>query len=66
MLAKHICERKCSGYQGSVLSTQLKISGVELFSVGDFLGDETTKSITTFDELDSVYKKVGFFKEEKS
>ncbi|MGG0412226.1 nitrite reductase large subunit NirB [Peribacillus simplex] len=60
VLAKHICEMKCSGYHGSVLSTQLKISGVELFSVGDFLGDETTKSITTFDELDGVYKKVVF------
>lgn len=60
VLAKHICGMKCSGYHGSVLSTQLKISGVELFSVGDFLGDETTKSITTFDELDSVYKKLVF------
>ncbi|MGE7902788.1 nitrite reductase large subunit NirB [Peribacillus sp. NPDC094092] len=60
VLANHICEMKCNGYQGSVLSTQLKISGVELFSVGDFLGDETTKSITTFDELDGVYKKVVF------
>ncbi|WHY54262.1 nitrite reductase large subunit NirB [Peribacillus simplex] len=60
VLAKHICEMKCNGYQGSILSTQLKISGVELFSVGDFLGDETTKSITTFDELDGVYKKVVF------
>ncbi|MFD6211238.1 nitrite reductase large subunit NirB [Peribacillus sp. NPDC060253] len=60
MLAKHICKMKCHGYQGSVLSTQLKISGVELFSVGQFLGDETTKSITTFDELDGIYKKVVF------
>ncbi|WHZ00120.1 nitrite reductase large subunit NirB [Peribacillus simplex] len=60
VLAKHICEMKCNGYHGSVLSTQLKISGVELFSVGDFLGDDTTKSITTFDELDGVYKKVVF------
>ncbi|MFJ7309240.1 nitrite reductase large subunit NirB [Peribacillus frigoritolerans] len=60
VLAKHICKLKCNGYQGSVLATQLKISGVELFSVGDFLGDETTKSITTFDELESVYKKVVF------
>ncbi|MGE1103913.1 nitrite reductase large subunit NirB [Peribacillus simplex] len=60
VLAKHICEMECNGYQGSVLSTQLKISGVELFSVGNFLGDETTKSITTFDELDGVYKKVVF------
>lgn len=60
VLAKHICKMKCQGYQGSVLSTQLKVSGVELFSVGDFLGDETTKSITTFDELDVIYKKVVF------
>ncbi|CAH0155358.1 Nitrite reductase [NAD(P)H] [Peribacillus sp. Bi96] len=60
VLAKHICKMKCHGYQGSVLSTQLKISGVELFSVGQFLGDETTKSITTFDELDGIYKKVVF------
>lgn len=60
VLAKHICEMKCQGYQGSVLSTQLKVSGVELFSVGDFLGDEKTKSITTFDELDGIYKKVVF------
>ncbi|MCK1993483.1 NAD(P)/FAD-dependent oxidoreductase [Peribacillus muralis] len=60
VLAKHICERKCHGYQGSVLSTQLKISGVELFSVGDFLGDETTKSITAYDEIDGMYKKVVF------
>jgi nitrite reductase (NADH) large subunit len=60
VLAKHICEMKCNGYQGSVLSTQLKISGVELFSVGDFIGDETTKSITTIDEIDGVYKKVVF------
>ncbi|MGE7760244.1 nitrite reductase large subunit NirB [Peribacillus sp. NPDC097895] len=60
VLAKHICKMKCHGYQGSVLSTQLKISGVELFSVGQFLGDETTKSITTFDEVDGIYKKVVF------
>ncbi|MEK4536434.1 nitrite reductase large subunit NirB [Peribacillus sp. FSL K6-1552] len=60
VLAKHICDIKSQGYQGSVLSTNLKISGVELFSAGQFLGDETTKSITAFDELDGIYKKVVF------
>ncbi|MCL6572571.1 MAG: nitrite reductase large subunit NirB [Bacillus sp. (in: Bacteria)] len=60
VVAKHICNLKYQGYQGSVLSTQLKISGVDVFSVGQFIGDETTKSIMTFDELDGVYKKVVF------
>ncbi|WP_078409966.1 nitrite reductase large subunit NirB [Priestia abyssalis] len=60
VLAKHICGMSCRGYEGSVLSTQLKISGVDVFSVGQFAGDETTKAITIFDELDGVYKKVVF------
>ncbi|HWO96624.1 MAG TPA: nitrite reductase large subunit NirB [Bacillus sp. (in: firmicutes)] len=60
VLAKHICGIDCKGYEGSVLSTQLKISGVDVFSVGQFAGDETTKAITIFDELDGVYKKVVF------
>ena len=33
-----------SGLQGSVLSTQLKISGVDVFSAGQFVGDESNKS----------------------
>ena len=45
VLAKHICGHESQGYQGSVLSTQLKISGVDVFSVGQFVGDETTKVI---------------------
>ncbi|MEH6946881.1 nitrite reductase large subunit NirB [Bacillus sp. JJ634] len=58
VLAKQICGIQCEGYQGSVLSTQLKISGVDVFSVGQFTDGETTKSITVFDELDGVYKKI--------
>lgn len=60
VLAKRICGIDCKGYEGSVLSTQLKISGVDVFSVGQFAGDETTKAITIFDELDGVYKKAVF------
>ncbi|MFC3883491.1 nitrite reductase large subunit NirB [Bacillus songklensis] len=60
VLAKHICGIDCKGYEGSVLSTQLKISGVDVFSAGRFTGDETTKTITIHNELDGVYKKLVF------
>lgn len=58
--AKHICGIKTQGYQGSVLSTQLKISGVDVFSAGQFADQDSTRSITTFDELDGCYKKAVF------
>ncbi|MDQ0199443.1 nitrite reductase large subunit NirB [Neobacillus ginsengisoli] len=60
VLAKRICGLDCKGYEGSVLSTQLKISGVDVFSVGRFDESETAKSIKIYDELDGVYKKVVF------
>jgi nitrite reductase (NADH) large subunit len=60
ILAKRICGIDCDGYKGSVLSTQLKISGIDVFSAGQFSGDETTKSLTLFNELDGVYKKLVF------
>lgn len=60
-LAKRICGREGRGYEGSVLSTQLKISGVDLFSVGVIHDkDSTTQSIKIFDEVERVYKKVVF------
>ncbi|MFC0560457.1 nitrite reductase large subunit NirB [Halalkalibacter alkalisediminis] len=64
VLAKHICKMESERYSGSTLSTQLKISGVDVFSVGDFLGDETTKTITHYDELAGIYKKI-VLKDEK-
>ena len=60
VLAKHICGLDTQGYQGSVLSTQLKISGVDVFSVGQFVDDATAKAITVQDDLNGVYKKVVF------
>ncbi len=60
VLAKHICGLDTQGYQGSVLSTQLKISGVDVFSVGQFAGDAAAKAITVQDDLNGVYKKVVF------
>ena len=60
VLAKYICGQVSEGYQGSVLSTQLKIAGVDVFSVGQFIGDESTKVISIHDEVRGIYKKMVF------
>ncbi|MBV7506617.1 nitrite reductase large subunit NirB [Bacillus sp. sid0103] len=58
ILAKHISGVETNGYQGSVLSTQLKVSGVEVFSAGDFMEGEGKEAIKVFDGNDSIYKKI--------
>ncbi len=58
VLAKHICGKATDGYKGSVLSTQLKVSGVEVFSAGDFMEGDDKKSLKIFDEQDGIYKKI--------
>ncbi|MGC2881853.1 NADPH-nitrite reductase [Bacillus subtilis] len=58
VLAKHICGIETKPYGGSVLSTQLKVSGVEVFSAGDFNESEEKKAIKVFDEQDGIYKKI--------
>ncbi|MEH7117492.1 nitrite reductase large subunit NirB [Neobacillus vireti] len=60
VLAKHICGMDDQGYKGSVLSTQLKISGIELFSAGQVHEDPSSKSIKLYDEVNCIYKKVVF------
>ncbi|MDL4842282.1 nitrite reductase large subunit NirB [Aquibacillus rhizosphaerae] len=60
ILAQHLCKKSTGGYKGSVLSTKLKISGVDVFSVGQFTTDENTKSICFHDEVTSIYKKICF------
>ncbi|WP_085505992.1 nitrite reductase large subunit NirB [Thalassobacillus devorans] len=57
-MAKRICGIEGDGYQGSVLSTQLKVSGVDVFSTGKINEDEHTKSLKLFDEWNGTYKKV--------
>lgn len=60
-LANRICGIEGQGYEGSVLSTQLKISGIDLFSVGVIHDkDSSNQSIKIYDEVQRVYKKVVF------
>jgi len=46
------------GYAGSATSTKLKVSGVDLFSAGDFSGGEGTEDIVFRDAGRGVYKRI--------
>lgn len=47
-----------NAYDGSLLATNLKVSGVDVFSAGDFLGAAGTEAITFFDPDQGVYRKL--------
>ena len=63
VLAKVLAGKSTDGYSGSTLSTRLKISGVDLFSAGDYLGDETTEDLILLDEKVGIYKKLVIYKD---
>ncbi|MGD8884775.1 MAG: nitrite reductase large subunit NirB, partial [Gammaproteobacteria bacterium] len=56
--ANHLAQLGYSRYLGSVTSTKLKVTGIDLFSAGDFTGDETTENIIMKDAARGVYKKL--------
>lgn len=58
VLANRLCGIENEGYKGSVLSTQLKVSGVDVFSAGKINEDESTKVFKMYDDWNGVYKKV--------
>jgi len=53
-----------NGYRGSVTSTKLKVSGIDVFSAGDFSGGEGCEDIVLRDATRGVYKRV-IVKEDK-
>jgi nitrite reductase (NADH) large subunit len=55
---------ECNGYRGSVTSTKLKVSGIDVFSAGDFAGGEGCEDIVLRDATRGVYKRV-IVKEDK-
>ena len=56
--ANHLAQLGFARYPGSVTSTKLKVTGIDLFSAGDFKGDEGTETITLRDPIDGIYKKL--------
>ncbi|OSI63190.1 assimilatory nitrite reductase large subunit [Bradyrhizobium canariense] len=57
VLARHLAGRPAA-YQGSVVSTNLKVSGVSVFSAGDFTGGEGSESLVLSDRRRGTYKKL--------
>jgi nitrite reductase (NADH) large subunit len=57
VLAQHLAGR-AAGYGGSVVATNLKVSGVSVFSAGDFIGVDGTEAIVLNDIRHGTYKKL--------
>jgi nitrite reductase [NAD(P)H] large subunit len=57
VLAKHLAGSSAA-YEGSLLATNLKVSGVDVFSAGDFLGSPGSEQILFADPEHGVYRKV--------
>ncbi|MEN9624851.1 MAG: hypothetical protein RJB17_1646 [Pseudomonadota bacterium] len=65
VLANHLAEFGIGRYLGSQTSTKLKVTGIDLFSAGDFMGkasgrpeDEECEEIVMSDPAGGVYKKL--------
>ncbi len=56
--ATHLANFGIGLYRGSVTSTKLKVTGIDLFSAGDFRGGEGTEEILLHDAVGGVYKKL--------
>lgn len=57
VLADHLAGGAAT-YKGSVVSTNLKVSGVGVFSAGDFIGADGSESIVFNDPKFGTYKKL--------
>jgi len=56
--ANHLAMVGIDRYLGSQVSTKLKVTGIDLFSAGDFMGGDGTEDIVLSDPLSGVYKKL--------
>ncbi|MFZ3218772.1 MAG: nitrite reductase large subunit NirB [Rhodoferax sp.] len=56
--ANHLAQYGIGQYKGSLTSTKLKVTGIDLFSAGDFTGGEGTEELVMSDPYGGVYKKL--------
>ncbi len=56
--ANHLAHFGIGRYEGSITSTKLKVTGIDLFSAGDFNGSDGTEEIVLHDTAGGVYKKL--------
>jgi nitrite reductase (NADH) large subunit len=57
VLAQHLAGRN-TAYGGSVVATNLKVSGVSVFSAGEFLGSDRSEAMVLNDIKRGTYKKL--------
>jgi nitrite reductase (NADH) large subunit len=56
--ANHLAQFGIGRYTGSLTSTKLKVTGIDLFSAGDFSGGDGCEEIVMSDPFGGVYKKL--------
>ncbi|RPI47300.1 MAG: NAD(P)/FAD-dependent oxidoreductase [Betaproteobacteria bacterium] len=56
--ATHLANFGIGRYAGSLVSTKLKVTGIDVFSAGDFIGGADSEEITLNDPCGGVYKKL--------
>lgn len=56
--ANHLAHMGYELYMGSVTSTKLKVTGMSVFSAGNFMGGEGTEEIVLTDPEAGIYKKL--------
>ncbi len=56
--ANHLAQFGIGRYVGSLTSTKLKVTGIDLFSAGEFMGGEGCEEIVMSDPFSGVYKKL--------
>jgi nitrite reductase (NADH) large subunit len=56
--ATHLAGLGVGRYAGTISSTRLKVTGIDLFSAGDFMGGAGTETIALSDLEAGVYRKV--------
>jgi nitrite reductase (NADH) large subunit len=58
VLARRLAGDEAATYEGTAISTNLKVSGVPVFSAGDFIGEEGTDEIVLEDRGAGLCKKL--------
>ena len=56
--ATHLARFGIGRYTGSAISTKLKVTGIDLFSAGDFMARDGSEEIVLSDPAGGVYKKL--------
>ncbi|MFA5922618.1 MAG: FAD-dependent oxidoreductase [Methylococcaceae bacterium] len=56
--ANHLSDHGVAEYSTLPTATKLKVTGINLFSVGDFIGDKNCESILFIDPALGIYKKL--------